>query len=610
MLQKMTWLNIVIITMIMTCAPLSNDLYQSSSLPHPGMKKILSAGKSFQQGWNDLLASPDEKPGMVSSFTYDYWLDTTEVTRKLYFDMMGRNPVSDSAQYSVGEMLPVVFVTWFDAVLFCNARSKADGLDTVYRYLSKYSYPDGSSSQINGLLCDFSKDGYRLPTEAEWEFAARGESSSLPFCTSSDLPYAQRTAWFGANASGKAQPVATKIPNAFGFYDLAGNVSEWTNDWKGPYNGKTITNSLGISQPNGNYEKVIKGGAYDNSLMYLRPSYRSAACTTTVSLANPYIGFRCARGALPNGHYFDPVVRGAFNFALDSLGVYFDPPVKNGGQEGFAEKMYLFWKLHNDLDLIFIGDNTLYCGVDCSVYTRYKALNMGFDGCGMDDISTIIADYLFVHAQKLKLIGIHVPFYYEPYVMTSFDSSIGKCKGCRYDKAHNYWKDGIPEGFDEIMAKQPFPSLAGSIWGWDSLGLAHWPCNGWGDTVPNVQFAKSWSISDSSYIHNFTVLIKIIQDASAHNIHLLAINFPESPYFKNTPWYGRLGPDRETGRAVLAQLKALETMYPYFHVYDAYNDGDNDYTGGDANSVDQLCPSGAKKLTGRLDMLINSILNR
>ena len=114
---------IVCSTMILSCAPLSNDRERTVDLPHPGMKKIQSAGRSFQQGWNDPRASLDEKPGMVSAFTYDYWLDTTEVTQGHYEELMGRQPVSDGSSFGVGDDYPVYYVTWFDAVLFCNARS-------------------------------------------------------------------------------------------------------------------------------------------------------------------------------------------------------------------------------------------------------------------------------------------------------------------------------------------------------------------------------------------------------------------------------------------------------------------------------------------------------
>jgi formylglycine-generating enzyme required for sulfatase activity len=214
------------------------------------MKKINSFGQSFSQGWNDSLAFPDERPGMQTVFTCDYWIDTTEITQKQYSDITGKDPVSEKGQSGIGNQYPVCFVTWYDAVLFCNARSRADGLDTVYRYTTRYRAPDGRVCELGDLVCDISKNGYRLPTEAEWEFAARGASSSLPFCTSSDLVYAQKVAWFGANSYGTAQQVATKAPNVLGLYDLAGNVFEWVNDWKGVYNGGTVTNSLGVFQPN------------------------------------------------------------------------------------------------------------------------------------------------------------------------------------------------------------------------------------------------------------------------------------------------------------------------------------------------------------------------
>ena len=100
----------------------------------------------------------------------------------------------------------------------------------------------------------------------------------------------------------------------------------------------------------------------------------------------------------------------------------------------------------------------------------------------------------------------------------------------------------------------------------------------------------------------------MIREVSAHNIHLLMINFPVSPYYKNTPYCTRLGPDWENGRAVIAQMKTLECIYPYFHVYDANRDGNHDYTNEYATSFDRLCPDGAVKLTRRINTLIDSII--
>jgi enolase len=156
------------------------------------------------------------------------------------------------------------------------------------------------------------------------------------------------------------------------------------------------------------------------------------------------------------------------------------------------------------------------------------------------------------------------------------------------------------------MLKAPFPAL--EDFGWDTLGLMHWPCNGWGGPNPNLVGTASWTVNDSNYIKNFAALVEMIKLLSAHKIHLLAINFPESPYYKSTDHYQGDGPSWETGRAVLAQVKDLENSYPFFHVYDAYDDSNHDYTDEDAANWNHLCPNGAKKLSIRLDSLIQTIL--
>jgi uncharacterized protein (TIGR02171 family) len=291
------------LAVIISCSSHMTAIIPHADLPHPGMNEISSAGKSFQQGWDDTLASLDEKPGMQSAFTYNYWIDTVEVTQKQFYDYTGRRPVSDTSSFGTGDNFPVYYVTWFDASLYCNARSKAEGLDTVYAYSDKKILPTGSVYELTGLRADLSKDGYRLPTEAEWEFAARGGTSNLPFSKQGDSVAAQTFAWFSTNSGGKTHPMATKAPNSLGLYDMAGNVFEWTNDWKALYDGKSIINSLGALLPGSQYEKVIKGGAYNYGLAYLRPSRRSATYATILSSANEYVGFRCARGSISNGQF-------------------------------------------------------------------------------------------------------------------------------------------------------------------------------------------------------------------------------------------------------------------------------------------------------------------
>jgi len=303
MLKRCRGKIIVIIAMTIFCVPFSPDRDRPADFPHSGMKKVLSAGKSFYQGWSGSYASYDERPGMQTSFTYDYWLDTTEVTQKRYYEVTGKQPIAAGSRYGMGDNYPIYNVSWFDAVLYCNARSRTEGLDTVYVYSGTKTLSNGTVYDLTGLRYDFTRDGYRLPTEAEWEYAAREASSALPFTAAADSAYACYYAWYGENSSNKTHPVGSRLPNSLGLYDMAGNVFEWTNDWKCMYDGKGITNSLGAYQPGREYEKVIKGGSYNYPQMYLRPSHRSATYATMLSSANEYVGFRCARGSIPNGQY-------------------------------------------------------------------------------------------------------------------------------------------------------------------------------------------------------------------------------------------------------------------------------------------------------------------
>ncbi len=222
------------------------------------------------------MGSPSTETGRSSNetqhsvtLTQAFGMSGTDVTQGQYQGLMGVNPSYFTA---CGLMCPVEMVTWFDAVLFCNARSRAEGRDTVYSYTGLTgSYGNGVTA-LAGLATDLSKNGYRLPSEAQWEYAARAGTTTAYFWGSaSDAATVSSYAWFSSNAGNTTHPVATKSPNGYGLYDMAGNVWQWTGDWYGTYSTTAVTDPSGPSS--GTY-RVFRGGSWGNGASSLRSAYR------------------------------------------------------------------------------------------------------------------------------------------------------------------------------------------------------------------------------------------------------------------------------------------------------------------------------------------------
>jgi formylglycine-generating enzyme required for sulfatase activity len=178
-----------------------------------------------------------------SSVTVDsFYIGRYEITQAQYQHVTGKNP----SRFTQDPQLPVEQVSWYDAVAFCNALSAQESLESVYTI-------NGTDVAIN-----YSRNGWRLPTEAEWEFAARGGSASkgYTYAGSNDV---SSVAWFADNSISKTYEGGLKAPNEFGLYDMSGNVFEWCNDWYGEYETGPQINPTGSGS---GFLKVLRGGSW------------------------------------------------------------------------------------------------------------------------------------------------------------------------------------------------------------------------------------------------------------------------------------------------------------------------------------------------------------
>jgi formylglycine-generating enzyme required for sulfatase activity len=236
-----------------------------------GLEMVLILGGEFIMG--DDTGDADEKPAHVVKITH-FYMDTREVTQKAYESLMEKNPSKFK-----GPDLPVEQVDWYHAVLYCNMRSLKENLKACY--------------DAKTLACDFSANGYRLPTEAEWEYACRA-GAKTKYAYGGDASKLQTYAWFKGNAGQKTHPVAQKQPNAWGLYDMHGNVWEWCQDaFEQDYTKHPGT------------QAAITSTAADASYVYRGGCWRSGPeeCRSAVRFAGPgdlrsdVMGFRIAMDA-------------------------------------------------------------------------------------------------------------------------------------------------------------------------------------------------------------------------------------------------------------------------------------------------------------------------
>lgn len=269
-----------------TAAPTEEPVMQISD------EFVLIQGGSFQMGSpeNEAWRSTDETQHSVT--VSDFYMSKYELTQKEYADIMGANPSNFS-----GDDLPVENVSWLDAVAYCNARSENEGLTPVYTV-------DGQT-----VSWDRSANGYRLPTEAEWEYACRA-GTTTPFYIA-ESPSAEQANYYGHYPYGiednyfsqgnltvqpgeyrqTTLPVGSFEANPNGLYDMYGNVSEWVWDYYGTYPTETQTDPTG---PESGTLRVYRGGGWNDFAKNMRSAYRA---TMEQDKGSFNLGIRLVRNA-------------------------------------------------------------------------------------------------------------------------------------------------------------------------------------------------------------------------------------------------------------------------------------------------------------------------
>ena len=250
---------------------------------YKGMVRVSINKAVTELGVNDTTVNISEQPAMKVKLDYSFSMGRHEETCADFNELM--KPFTGLSVECSDDDMPATDVSYYDAVLYANERSKANGLDTAYTY-ERFVLDDKKHCiSMEGLVYRPEVDAFRLPTEAEWVLVA-------------SQSWNPAEGWNSDNSDYKLHPVCTKDAQK-DFCDMAGNAMEWVNDWLGFFRDTTVTNFAGSPDGGSLGERVVKGGSYRNSPKSINLYSRGDVYTVTSSTRADYVGFRLAFGQIP-----------------------------------------------------------------------------------------------------------------------------------------------------------------------------------------------------------------------------------------------------------------------------------------------------------------------
>ncbi len=250
----------------------------------PGMLRISSQGETCM-GTNEASAKANERPQMFVELNYEFSIGRHEVQCDEFNALMKK--ATGLSLNCASEKNPATDLTYYDAVLFANERSKSEGFDTAYTYAGIQFDAEKHCTNLEGYVFHPEKNAYRLPTEAEWNTVA-------------ETNWNVSDAWVAENSDYKLHDVCSKSNTEDQVCDLIGNALEWVNDWNGNFRDTTLTNYVGAPDGGALGLRVVKGGSYRNSAAAINLYNRGDVYTVTSTTRTEYLGFRLAFGEIPD----------------------------------------------------------------------------------------------------------------------------------------------------------------------------------------------------------------------------------------------------------------------------------------------------------------------